>query len=93
MRKHRLWVIRKQGDQYRHISILIYRDEITGDYVVSATGFGRMFMTCVEKVIPGLISIVHMHGKFPRRFPCGILATSEKVFSGRKSFSCCHSSD
>lgn len=80
MRKYRLCVIRKQGDQYRPLSIRFHRDVVTGDCSVSLSGHGHMLMICMEKVIPGLASIVYPYHKFPRRFPYGILAESENIF-------------
>ena len=86
MRKHRLCVIRKRGDQYRPVSIRFHWDTITGECSVSLSGFGCMLMFFVEKVIPELISLVKPHGRFPRKLPCDILAAAEKVFFGGKTF-------
>ena len=86
MRKHRLCMIRKQGDQYRRISIRFHRDKVTGDRSVSLSGFGCMLMLCAEKVIPELVSLVKPHGRFPRQLPCDILAAAEKDFFGGKTF-------
>ena len=83
MRKHRLCVIRRQGDQYRSISLRLHRDTVTGDRSVSLSGFGCMLMFCVEKVIPELISLVKPHGRFPRKLPCDILAAAERDFFRR----------
>lgn len=83
MRKRRLYVIRKQGDQYHTLSIRFHRDTITGERSVSLSGFGCMLMFCVEKVIPELISLVKPHGRFPRKLPCDILAATEKDFFRR----------
>ena len=80
MRKHWLCVIRKHGDRYRPVSICFHRDTITGECSVSLSGFGCMLMSCVEKVIPELISLVKPHGRFPRQLPCDILAAAEKDF-------------
>jgi len=80
MRKHRLCVIRRHGDLYRHISIQFHRDTITGERSVSLSGFGCMLMFCVEKVIPELISLIKPHGRFPRQLPRDILAAAEKDF-------------
>ena len=74
MRKHRLCVIRKQGDQYRHISIRFRQDTVTGECSVALSGFGCMLMFCMEKVIPELINLIKPHGRFPRQLPCDILA-------------------
>ena len=93
MRKHRLCVIRKQGDQYRHFSICFHRDMVTGECSVSLAGFGCMLMFCMEKVIPGLSGLVKPHGRFPRQLPCDILAAAEKDFLGVKPFSGSYSSD
>ena len=60
MKKHRLYVIRRMGSQYRHVSIRLSRDAVTGEYSVSLSGFHRMFMVCMEKVIPGLSSLVSL---------------------------------
>ncbi|MBR0342358.1 MAG: hypothetical protein IJH64_09010 [Oscillospiraceae bacterium] len=86
MKKHQLCVIRKQGDQYRPVSIRFYRDKVTGECSVSLSGFGCMLMLCAEKVIPELVSLVKPHGRFPRQLPCDILAAAEKVFFGGKTF-------
>ena len=80
MRKHRLCVIRKQGDQYRFFSIRFQRDTVTGECSVSLAGFGCMLLFCMEKVIPGLSGLVKPHGRFPRQLPCDILAAAEKDF-------------
>ena len=69
MRKHRLCVIRKRGDQYRFVSIRFHRDAITRECSVFLSGFGCMLMFCMEKVIPELISLVKPHGRFPRQLP------------------------
>ena len=79
-------MIRKQGDQYRRISIRFHRDKVTGDRSVSLSGFGCMLMLCAEKVIPELVSLVKPHGRFPRQLPCDILAAAEKDFFGGKTF-------
>ena len=80
-------MIRKQGDQYRRISIRFHRDKVTGDRSVSLSGFGCMLMFCVEKVIPELINLVKPNGRFPRQLPCDILAAAEKdFFFGGKTF-------
>ena len=83
MRKHRLCVIRKRGDQYRPVSIRFHRDTVTGECSVALSGYGCMMMFCVEKVIPEIISLVKPHGQFPRQLPCDILATAEKDFFRR----------
>ena len=83
MRKHRLYVIRKQGDQYHPVSIHFHRDTVTGECSVSLSGFGCILMLCMEKVIPELTSLVKPHGRFPRQLPCDILAAVEKDFSRR----------
>ena len=70
MRKHRLCVIRRQGDQYRSISIRLHRDKVTGDRSVSLSGFGCRLMFCVEKAIPELISVIKPDQRFPRQWPC-----------------------
>ena len=80
MRKRRLYVIRKQGDQYHTLSIHFHRDMITGERSVSLSGFGWMLMLCAEKVIPELVSLVKPHGRFPRQLPCDILAAAEKDY-------------
>ena len=80
MKKHRLYMIRKQGDLFHRISIRFHRDAVTGEWSVSLSGFGFMLMFCVEKVIPELISLVKPHGRFPRQLPCDILAAAEKDF-------------
>ena len=76
-------MIRRQGDQYRSISIRLHRDKVTGDRSVSLSGFGCMLMFCVEKVIPELINLVKPNGRFPRQLPCDILAATEKDFFRR----------
>lgn len=78
MRKHQLCVIRKQGDQYRPISIRFHRDTVTGERSVSLSGFGCLLMFCVEKVIPELISLVKPCERFPRQLPYDILAIAEE---------------
>ena len=93
MRKHRLYVIRKQGDLYRHFSIRFHRDTVTGEYSISLFGFGHMIMVCMEKVIPGLAELAYPYWKYPRLFPCGILAEPGKEFFRRKTFCESHSSD
>ena len=70
MRKHRLGMIRKQGDQYRRISIRFHRDKVTGDRSVSLSGFGCMLMVCLEKAIPELISVIKPDQRFPRQWHC-----------------------
>ncbi len=83
MRKHRLCMIRKRGDQYRPVSIRFHRDIITGECSVSLSGLGYMLMFCAEKVIPELINLVQPNGRFPRQLPCDILAAAEKDFFRR----------
>lgn len=80
MRKHRLCVIRKQGNQYSPPLIRFHRDVVTGDCSISVSGFGHLLMICLEKMIPGLDSMVYPFHKFPRRFPYGILTESENIF-------------
>ena len=58
MKKYRLYVIRKMGSQYRRVLIRFSRDAVTGEYSVSLFGFHRMLMVCMEKVIPGLSSLI-----------------------------------
>ena len=70
MKGQRLSVIRKNGDQYRHISIRFRRDTVTGEYSFCLSGFGCMFMLCLEKVIPELINFTKFHGRYPRQLPC-----------------------
>ena len=83
MRKHRLCVIRRQGDQYRSISIRLHRDKVSGDRSVSLSGFGCMLMLCIETIIPELINLANSHGRFPRQLPCDMLAAAEKDFYQR----------
>ena len=54
MKKHRLYMIRKQGDLFRCISIRLHRDTVTGEWSVSLSGFGHMLMICAAKPIPEL---------------------------------------
>ena len=83
MRKHRLCVIRRQGDQYRSISIRLHRDKVTGDRSVSLSGFSCMLMLCIETIIPELINLANSHGRFPRQLPCDMLAAADKDFYQR----------
>ena len=83
MKKHQLCVIRKQGDQYRPVSIRFYRDKVTGDRSVSLSGFSCMLMLCIETIIPELINLANSHGRFPRQLPCDMLAAAEKDFYQR----------
>ena len=83
MKKHQLYVIRKQGDQYRPVSIRFYRDKVTGDRSVSLSGFSCMLMLCIETIIPELINLANSHGRFPRQLPCDMLAAAEKDFYQR----------
>ncbi len=73
MRKHRLCVIRKKVDRHRHISIRFYRDAVTGECSVSLSGFGCVFLLCIEIIIPELISLAKPQVQFPRQPPCDIL--------------------
>ena len=59
MRKSRLYVIRKQGAQYRRFQFRFHRDIVTGERSFCLSGFGHMRMYCLEKPIPELYSIVH----------------------------------
>ncbi len=79
MNRYRLYVIRKPGIQYRHISIGVHRDTVTGEFSFFLSGFGHMLMAVFEKTIPDLISPDSSGGRFPRQWPCGIFA--EKEFS------------
>jgi hypothetical protein len=81
MKKHRLYVIRKQGDLFHHISIRFHRDTVTQEWSVSLSGFGHMFMICITQSIPELCGTVSLRDQFPRRFPHDIL--SEKNISQR----------
>ena len=81
MKKHRLYVIRKQGDLFHRISIRLHRDAVTGEWSVSLSGFGHMFMICITQSIPELCGAVSLRDQFPRRFPHDIL--SEKNISRR----------
>ena len=83
MKKHQLCVIRKQGDQYRPVSIRFYRDKVTGDRSVSLSGFSCMLMLCIETIIPELINLANSHGRFPRQLPCDMLAAADKDFYQR----------
>ena len=74
MRKHRLYVIRKNVDRHRHISIRFYRDAVTGECSVSLSGFGCILLLCMEIIIPELISLAKPQVQFPRQLPSGILA-------------------
>ena len=78
MRKHRRSVIRRQGNQYRSISIRFHRDKVTGDRSFSLSGFGCMLMVCLEKVIPELTILAKPDRRFPRQLPYDILAIVEK---------------
>lgn len=81
MKKHRLYVIRKQGDLFHRISIRFHRDAVTQEWSVTLSGFGHMFMICVTQSIPELCGTVRFCGRFPRQFPHDIL--SEKNISQR----------
>ena len=74
VKRHRLSVLRKRGDLYRHISIQFHRDTVTGEYSAFISGFGSMLMLCLEKAIPELVSEANPQGRFPRQLPCDILA-------------------
>ncbi len=74
MKKYRLYVIRKNVDRHRHISIRFYRDTVTGEYSVFLSGFGCMILLCIEIIIPELISLAKPRVQFPRQLPCDILA-------------------
>ena len=78
MKKHRLYVIRKQGDLFHRISIRFYRDTVTGEWSVSLSGFGHMLMICAAKPIPELYGTVRFCGRFPRPFPHDILSEKNK---------------
>ena len=91
MKKHRIYMIRKQGDLFRCISIRLHRDTVTGEWSVSLSGFGHMLMICAAKPIPELCCaakpIPELCGsgslcdRFPRQFPHAII--SEKNISQR----------
>ena len=69
MKKHRLYMIRKQGDLFRCISIRLHRDTVTGEWSVSLSGFGHMLMICAAKPIPELCGSGSLCDRFPRQFP------------------------
>ena len=48
MRKHRLYVIRRQGGLYRRISVRFHRDAVTGERTLRLSGFGHMMMVCSQ---------------------------------------------
>ena len=73
MKKHRLYMIRKQGDLFRCISIWLHRDTVTGEWSVSLPGFGHMLMICAAKPIPELYGSGSLCDRFPRQFPHAIL--------------------
>ena len=81
MKKHRLYMIRKQGDLFRCISIRLHRDTVTGEWSVSLSGFGHMLMICAAKPIPELCGSGSLYDRFPRHFPHAII--SEKNISQR----------
>jgi len=56
MRKHRIYVIGKQGDLFHRFSIRLYRDAVTGELSASLSGFGHMLMICMIQSIPELCS-------------------------------------
>ena len=56
MRKHRIYVIRKQGDLFHRFSIRFYRDAVTGEWSASLSGFGHMLMICMIHSISELCS-------------------------------------
>jgi hypothetical protein len=58
MRKCRLTIIRKQGEQYRRFQVRFHRDSVTGERSFCLSGFGRMRMYCLEEPIPELHSLV-----------------------------------
>lgn len=81
MKKHRLYVIRKQGDLFHRISIRFHRDAVTREWSVSLSGFGHVFMICITQSIPELYGTVRFFGRFPRQFPHETL--SKKKISQR----------
>ncbi|MBQ6383431.1 MAG: hypothetical protein IJJ42_07540 [Clostridia bacterium] len=58
MKKYRLCLIRKQGKPYRHYTIRVGRDAVTGELSASFSGGGRMLMVCIERLIPELTGLV-----------------------------------
>ena len=81
MKKRRFYVIRKQGYLFHGISIQLHRDTVTGEWSVSLSGFGSMFMICAAKPIPELCGFGSLCDRFPRQFPHAII--SEKNTSQR----------
>ena len=69
MKKHRLYMIRKQGDLFRCISIRLHRDTVTGEWSVSLSGFGHMLMICTAKPIPGIMWLWGSMRSFSKAFP------------------------
>ena len=58
MRKHSLYVIRRQGDFYRRFSLQFHRDSVTGERTFRLSGFGHMIMVCSREPIPELAGIL-----------------------------------
>ncbi len=62
MKKHRLVMIKKQGNRFDSYSFHIRRDSVTGELSVSFTRPGHALVLCIERVIPELRTIAE-----PRR--------------------------
>ena len=59
MRRHSLYVIRRQGGFYRRFSLQFRRDSVTGERSFRLSGFGHMIMVCSREPIPELAGILH----------------------------------
>ncbi len=67
MTKYRLYTIRRQGDQFRHISIHLDRDAVTGEPSICLTGFGNMLRISLVETIPELWGMVSASKKTASR--------------------------
>ena len=64
MRKHRLVMIKKQGNRFDSYSFHIRRDSVTGELSVSFTRPGHALVLCLERVIPELRTIAEPRKSF-----------------------------
>ncbi len=64
MRKHRLVMIKKQGNRFDSYSFHIRRDSVTGELSVSFTRPGHAWVLCIERVIPELRTIAGPRGNY-----------------------------
>lgn len=54
MKKHRIYLIRKQADCYRRFSIHHLRDDVTGEHTIRITIPGKAWIISSVKIIPEL---------------------------------------